>query len=174
MRRRPAGGGCIARHSGTDHFQPVPGHRPRVGNHSRPEQDRHGKRAGGGGDRPGLRPAGLLSGGGFQGIGPYGRGRSAHPGRHRGQDSRAEGRSRRSAAGADFRLGFQPLPRHHRLFQGYERLCADGRQGEILQYRHGVRCRRGGFPETQAEPHRRGLLRQCRLYHIGHQTRRGG
>ena len=42
---------------------------------------------------PGVRPVGLLSGRGLQGIGPHGRGRAAHSGRHRGQDSRAEGRS---------------------------------------------------------------------------------
>ena len=105
--------------------------------------------------------------------GKTGRGAGGHRGAHTG----AAGRRERPVAGADLRLGVQPLPRHHRLLPRIQRHAPQGRPREVLQYGQPVRRRRGGRAETQdAAPHgdqggRRGV------YLLGHQDlvgRQGG
>ena len=149
VRRGAAGGRRHAGHSGADDFEPLPRRGARPGDHPRAEQDRHGfgddRRGEGSGDRPHR-----MQGGGYSaGIGQDGTGRRRGVGSDRKPHSRSHGRRGRAVAGADLRLGVQPLPRDHRLFPRLQRHAAQGRPREVLQHGQRVRRRRNRRAETQ-------------------------
>ena len=73
-----------------------------------------------------------------EGLRQDGRGDPAPAGRHRGQDPGPEGRPRGTPAGPHIRLGVQPVPRNHRLFQGPERVGLHRRQGQVRGHRDGI------------------------------------
>ena len=121
-----AGGRCHAGHSGPDHIESLSGARPRPGDHSRAEQDRRGFGHDRRGEGPGDRPDRLPRGGDSARLGQDGPGRRGGARSHRGACAGAAGRRGRPVAGADLRLGVQPLPRHHRLLPRVQRHAAQG------------------------------------------------
>ena len=169
MRRGAARGGRHAGHPGPDDLEPLPGRRARPGDHPRVEQDRHGfghdRRGEGPGDRPDrMQGRGYPARLGQDGAGRRGGARGdcrTHP--------RTEGRRERAAAGADLRLGVQPLPGHHRLLPRLQRHDPQGRARQVLQHRKRVRRRRGGRAEAQDAAPRRDPRRRRGLHLLGHQ-----